>query len=322
MPHPVTQRTTTKQLLTALLLISLLFANSIATAKQEKSEPAPLANQSLLLDIARAGDRLVAVGERGHVLLSDDNGVNWRQSLVPTRSQLTAVYFSDDKNGWAVGHDAIILHTRDGGEHWAIQHRDEQYDDPLLDVWFNDQEHGFAVGAYGMFLSTDNGGTSWDRRQISEDDYHLNAISAMPGGELFMAAEQGHLYRSVDGGYTWCELPSPYSGSWFGIAATGENDLVIFGLRGHLYRSSDRGRNWLKVDTGTEASLMDAEQLPDDTLVIVGLGGTLLTSRDNARTFSVRTRKDRKSLTSILAGKNNELILSGAAGISIDNAQQ
>lgn len=309
-------------LLNAFLLVILLSGSSLATAKQEMSEQAILADRSLLLDITRAGNRLVAVGERGHVMLSDDNGSSWQQISVPTRSQLTAVYFSDDQNGWAVGHDAIILHTRDGGESWSLQHRDEQYDDPLLDVWFSNQQQGFAVGAYGMFLSTDNGGKSWDRRQISEDDFHLNAIAALPDGELFMAAEQGHIYHSEDAGYNWSELPSPYGGSWFGIAATGENDLIVFGLRGHMFRSSDRGQHWCEVDTGTEASLMAAIRLSDDTLILVGLGGTLLTSRDNARTFTVRTRKDRKSLTGILAGTNDELILSGAAGISKDSVQQ
>ena len=322
MSLPALPQQITHLLLPALLLVSLLFAVSPVSARQETSEPAQLASHSLLLDIAKAGDRLVAVGERGHVLLSDDNGSSWRQVSVPTRSQLTAVYFSDDQNGWAVGHDAIILHTRDGGENWSLQHRDEQYDDPLLDVWFSNQQQGFAVGAYGMFLSTDNGGNSWDRRQISEDDFHLNAIAALHDGELFMAAEQGHIYHSEDAGYNWSELPSPYSGSWFGISATGENDLIIFGLRGHMFRSSDRGKHWSEVETGTEASLMAAVRLPDDTLIVVGLGGTVLTSSDNAHTFNARTREDRKSLTGILAGNNDELILSGAAGISRDTAQQ
>ena len=43
--------------------------------------------RSTLLDVASAGQRLVAVGERGHVLLSDDQGKTWRQArTVPTRT--------------------------------------------------------------------------------------------------------------------------------------------------------------------------------------------------------------------------------------------
>ena len=81
--------------------------------------PAPAAVHSLLLDVARAGERLVAVGERGHVLLSDDAGRSWRQArTVPSRTMLTAVAFVDASHGWAVGHDEIILCTADGGETW------------------------------------------------------------------------------------------------------------------------------------------------------------------------------------------------------------
>ena len=305
----------------ALLFIGLVSASSLLAATQFTSEPARLAAQSLLLDVTRAGNRLVTVGERGHVLLSDDNGLHWRQVSVPTRSQLTAVTFADDRNGWAVGHDAVILSTSDAGEHWSLQHQDEQYDDPLLDIWFRDAQHGFAIGAYGMFLSTDNGGKSWDRRQISEDDYHLNAITSLPDGELFIAAEQGHVYYSEDEGYNWQELPTSYNGSWFGIMPLGDDGLLVFGLRGHMLRSTERGNNWSTINTGTESSLMAGTSLPDGSVVVVGLGGTILTSRDEARTFQVRTRDDRKHLTGIAAGPDDTVILSGAAGIKRDTGQ-
>jgi len=76
------------------------------------AERAPLASRSLLLAIAPAGQRLVAVGERGHILLSDDQGQTWSQAeSVPTRSLLTGVCFGNDGQGVAVGHDEVILTT-------------------------------------------------------------------------------------------------------------------------------------------------------------------------------------------------------------------
>ena len=66
-----------------------------------------------------AGSSIVAVGEYGNVVLSDDDGKTWRQAKsVPTQVTFTAVAFVDDKNGWAVGHDTVILHTSDAGETW------------------------------------------------------------------------------------------------------------------------------------------------------------------------------------------------------------
>ena len=79
----------------------------------------PRATGSVLLDVTRAGQRLVAVGERGHVLYSDDNGQNWQQGAVPVSVTLTAVHFPGAQKGWAVGHDGVVLHSQDGGENWS-----------------------------------------------------------------------------------------------------------------------------------------------------------------------------------------------------------
>ena len=94
--------------------------HSVAFARSE-SLLMPAATESLLLDIARAGNRLVAVGERGHILFSDNNAIDWQQAQVPTRALLTAVHFASDTKGWAVGHDGLILATIDAGGHWVVQ---------------------------------------------------------------------------------------------------------------------------------------------------------------------------------------------------------
>ncbi|HEU5468620.1 MAG TPA: YCF48-related protein, partial [Steroidobacteraceae bacterium] len=95
---------------------------------------APLAARSLLLDVAWAGRRAVAVGERGHILHSDDAGRTWTQAPVPASANLTAVCFADEKNGWAVGHIETILRTRDGGDSWELVHFEPANPQPLLDV--------------------------------------------------------------------------------------------------------------------------------------------------------------------------------------------
>ena len=83
--------------------------------------PTLKATSSLLLDVVSTGDRLVAVGERGHIIYSDDDGYKWVQASVPVISTLTSVYFVNEQIGWAVGHDAIVLKTDDAGQTWAKQ---------------------------------------------------------------------------------------------------------------------------------------------------------------------------------------------------------
>ena len=226
---------------------------------------------------------MIVVGERGHVLVSTDGGASWQQAEVPTRVLLTAVHMHDERTGWAVGHDAVILRTVDGGESWTLVHQAPEEELPLLDVWFRDERTGFAVGAYGYFLATEDGGDTWVSRAIGEDDFHLNALVPVmesgPGAQrpwsqrLYVAAEAGAVYRSDDGGTTWRELPSPYSGSWFGGLALDGHQVLLTGLRGHLFRSEDAGETWTEVTTGTHATLNGAVRLPSGSIVITGLEG-------------------------------------------------
>ena len=286
---------------------------------------APLAIESLLLDGAAAGSRLVVVGERGHILVSADDGASWTQAEVPTRALLTAVHMHDERTGWAVGHDAAILRTGDGGETWTLVHQAPEEELPLLDVWFRDERTGFAVGAYGYFLATDDGGETWTARAISEDDFHLNALvpvaerspQAQPPGpqRLYIAAEAGIAYRSDDGGATWSELPSPYAGSWFGGLAPDENRLLLAGLRGHLFRSGDGGETWTEVTTGTQATLTGAVRLPSGSIVITGLEGSVLTSDDGGRSVTVRRLPSREGISSALPLAGGGVLLIGEFGV-------
>ena len=106
----------------ALALIAGLGLFAPAGTCAEEAVEAPLAIESLLLDGAAAGSRLVVVGERGHILVSTDGGASWKQARVPTRALLTAVHLHDERTGWAVGHDAVILRTGDGGATWEMVH--------------------------------------------------------------------------------------------------------------------------------------------------------------------------------------------------------
>jgi len=273
----------------------------------EESVIAPLARESLLLDAARAGDRLVVVGERGHLLLSDDNGRSWRQVVVPTRATLTAVSFTDPRNGWAVGHDAVILHSSDGGEHWTLQYSDPGEQSPLLDIAF-DHDHGIAVGAYGLLLVSDDGGGHWRRQPVhGEDDFHLNAISG-----AFLAAEAGNLYHFD--GKAWQPLPSPYEGSYFGILPLSGDSLLVFGLRGHLFRSDDRGATWTPIDTGLHAALTDGLVTRTGRIILVGHGGTVLWSDDGGRRFESLRIQDRAALSAVVETSDGRLLAVGERG--------
>lgn len=316
-----------------------------AAPNTDNLKPAVLslkASSSLLLDVDRAGERLVAVGARGHILYSDDQGQSWVQAPVPVRQLLTAVDFVDDRHGWAVGHDSLILHTRDGGETWAVQYRDPEIDapedegfgfleKPLMDVWFRDRQTGFAVGAYGLLLRTDDGGESWEDVSFdvdNEDGFHYNAIAEIKGSGLFLVGEMGTMYRSADFGDTWETLEEmPYDGSWFGVAGTGQpGGVLAWGLRGNMFRSTDFGDTWEQVRLRTKSgapvsSTLSGGQLNDDgRLIVVGVGGVVAISSDQGRSFDVTVRPDRVALATGLSLGDSTLLVGQRGAVKADKS--
>lgn len=299
-----------------IIFFSLLLS-TLVSAETAFSVPSNLATKSLLLDGDQTKNLMVVVGERGHILYSENKGKSWIQAKVPTRVMLTGVHVFDDKRAWVVGHDAVILRTQDGGRNWQQVYSAPEDESPLLDVWFKNATHGFAVGAYGLFLVTQDGGGTWEQRWLNEeDDFHLNHLVPGKQGELFIAAEAGNVYRSLDMGESWQTLDSPYHGSYFGILPLSNQRLFLFGLRGHLFYSKDNGESWEEVDSDTTAMLTSGFESPQGHCYIAGLSGVVLVSLTcHPKDIKVRRLQKRHGISGMLMS-DQRLLLLGEAGIT------
>ena len=286
--------------------------------------PTPAATRAMILDSAVAGTRLVAVGDHGIVLLSDDGGKTFRQAkAVPVRSTLTSVCFADAKNGWAVGHWGVILATVDGGESWQLQRSDLQVDQPLFSVCFRDPQHGFAVGLWSLLLTTADGGRSWQTVTLppppgsSRADLNLQCIFTSAKGSLLITGEQGTVLRSADGGTTWSYVETGYRGSfWTGLALR-DGTLLVAGLRGTIYRSGDDGRSWQEVDSGVKSSITALAE-SGRRVVAVGLDGTVLQSGNDGATFTGTQRDDRIPFTTLAVTGTGSLVAFSKGGVVAD----
>jgi photosystem II stability/assembly factor-like uncharacterized protein len=280
-----------------------------------------LAGRGPLHAVALAGRRLVAVGERGHVLWSDDGGRTWTQADVPVSTDLTAVRFVSGERGWAAGHDGVVLRTLDAGRSWERQldGRSVGPDASLLDVWFADERTGFAVGAFGLILATEDGGatwSSWRERTENPRQLHLYAITASRG-EVWIAGEQGLLLRLEAGAGRFRSVRAPYAGTFFGVTACG-TAVLAFGLRGTLVRTEDRGASWRRVHTGLEVSITAATRAPDGRLVLVSQEGDLLVSEDCGATLRTASPARAASAAALASAGAGALVVVGPAGARIE----
>lgn len=286
-----------------------------ATSATEVSEPAPLAAKSLLLDIAKAGPNFVAVGERGHVLISSDEGKSWSQSIAPTRAMLTCVSFADAQHGWAAGHDGVIIATIDGGITWQRQDDGKDLDTVYLDILFLDAKRGFLVGAYGKFLETTDGGKTWAPRKISDEDVHFNRIAHDGGSTIYLAGEAGTVLISHDLARTWTRSPLEYEGSLYGVRPLSGGLLVAYGLRGRIFVSTDDGASWESRDSDIKVLIMTGARLRDGVVVLAGQGGNFFISRDACRSFHHWKSEDfGTSIADLVVASDGALITVGEAG--------
>ncbi|MGE8337838.1 WD40/YVTN/BNR-like repeat-containing protein [Pseudomonas laurylsulfatiphila] len=310
-----------------------------------------LAINSPLSGMTRAGGRVITVGQRGHILFSDDAGQHWQQAAVPVSADLTAVNFSTPAQGWAVGNDGVVLHSSDAGATWnkqldgrqigelLIKHYsaqakaepgneqwpllvaegqklvDQGADKPLLDVWFANEKTGYVVGVFNLILRTDDGGQTWTPFQDRTDNpqgFHLNAI-ASTGDALYIAGEQGLLLKWDDSAQRFNAVPTPYQGSFFGVLGK-PGEVLVYGLRGNVLRSTDGGQSWTALDSGLHVSITAGLIDARGNYRLFTQGGQMLVSQGTGAQMHLVRQPAPTPVAGAAQSTDGALVLAGSRG--------
>lgn len=314
----------------------------------------PLAMKSLFNGITVAGKRLIGVGQRGHIIYSDDGGKKWIQAQSPVSSDLVAVHFPSSKKGWAVGHDGVVLHSADGGVSWTKQldgyavckiiknyykehppttmgsesmtmiNRliEEGAAKSFLDVWFDDESNGFIVGSFNLIFRTTDGGKNWEPlfdRTENPKYLHFYAVKRV-GLDIFIAGEQGTILKLDQATGKYRRLNIPYHGTLFGIVGV-SGKVIAYGMRGNVVHSSDRGANWRKIDTGVPVGLTGGTITYDGQIIIVSQTGNVLVSKDGGVSFKMAETEKYFPAAAVICYNKNTLVLVGFGGVDVRSIQ-
>ena len=317
----------------------------------QPAQASRLAAVSPITAVALAGDHFVAVGPRGHVLVSGLQEIHWQQVAVPSRADLTAVHFVSASRGWAVGHGATILHTQDGGHTWVrqldgregarqmvafyqqavdkgepglrplLEEAQRMVADgpgrPLLSVWFRDAQNGFAVGAFNLILRTQDGGKSWAPWLHRTDNPRMLHLTSVTGDarNVYIVGEQGLLLRLDDSAQRFVAMPSPYKGSFFGCLIPEPGSLLVFGMRGSAYFTRDGGAQWAHIETGDPSALTGGTLLGSGQSALVTQSGKVLLYRAGQSRVEALPASPPMPYAGVAAAADGMLALVGFGGV-------
>ncbi len=317
-----------------LHLVSLLFAGcvlliplSAMASKVTASE-----QQSLFLDITHTAQRLIAVGQHGHIIYSEDEGENWLWADSPVESLLTSVYFVDAQHGWAAGHDGMIIHSNDGGRSWAVQ-----FDGLSL---AKDQGEQRVIDATQNLTEAEQRLTDARSRGDRNIDFELELDDAKVSLELAnLAIHQpetdpfmdiwfedaltgiavgafGKVMRTEDGGRNWQDISETLDNfdefHLYAIIANAQGRMLIAGEGGSLFRSNDAGITWEALTTPYEGSFFGVNALSTHEAIVYGLRGNLLYSSDYGDSWTSLPTNTKSSLYSARTTARQTLIVGDA----------
>lgn len=309
-------------------LLALLLAAPAARAAwpdtaTSASEAMPRAANALLLDGLRMDDgRLLAVGERGHVLFSGDLGKTWSPAQVPTRATLTAVAAHGERIV-AGGHDGVLLHSGDGGATWQRVRENvwgPMSDDPtsgapVLDILFLDADRVLAIGAYSLLLASDDGGASWQPRALAVAPDADAGAGDEPAAEGEEAVDDGGDPLLFDESELMLDAEEdPHLNA---IARLDGGRLFIVAERGAAFVSDDEGETWRRLALPYDGSMFGLLALGQGRVLAYGLRGNALLSQDNGDTWApVDTGTD----LSLFGGarRGDGIVLVGANGLLLE----
>ena len=318
--------------LPVILIGLLVFSDTVSAVIDLLSRPAGKARhvtEASFMDVTRAGGRLVAVGELGYIIYSDDQGRSWTQAQVPTSITLTAVFFPSATHGWAVGHDSVVLHTTDAGRSWEKQIDGNDINQLVCDATAE------VVAKLEEKIGTVSDSERADMVFALEDAKYclkdakvaIEEGPSKPFMDVWFADENqglivgafGMIFRTEDGGKSWTaqfhRIENSQGYHFNGLAATREA-LLLVGETGILYRSPDQGKTWEKLHSPYDGSLFGIVGDPDgDRAVAVGLRGNIVETLDGGATWQHRQ-------TPLPAAINGGAVLAGGGWVLVGLAGQ
>ena len=189
-------------------------------SKVDEAEKSSIARYDHYLDAAKSDTTTVVIGNRGTILSSINNGVNWKRNALPgdtstsyptlvdieTCGDSQFVALDADRKIWIAGAKATGWISK------AITTEEE-----VLDLTCDAKGNIWVVGSFTLILKSEDGGDSWQDQSIQEDAM-FSKIQFVNNETAFITGEFGTVYKTSNGGETW-NFQNPIASEFYPMAS-------------------------------------------------------------------------------------------------------
>lgn len=252
---------------TLLFALSLFYSTATIaqTVKWKKLDYKP--KQRLYSVYCLNYDTVVAVGDSGYIIRTNDSGTTWNSVSSNTNNALYKIKFVNDTIGYAIGEQGTILKTTNTGKSWT--NISINTDLSFFSMSFINKDTGWVAGGEGdllwwrlfgkkgILLKTTNGGTNW----IVDSTYDktVSSVCFVDNDTGYICVNNDYpflaqLKKTTDGGKSFLvirqdSLTEFYTDIYFTNAKIGYFVNSFHGGKDGIYKTTDFGNKWGKVLT-------------------------------------------------------------------------
>lgn len=200
------------------------------------------------------------VGNKGTILKTYDQGINWKGQNSHTSNNLYSVSFLDPENGVAVGLYGTIVKTENGGKDW--QNISYNANVVLRSVYMKNEQDIWIVGggieipgvgtSGNIILHSTDGGQQWDSLSISNRDRYYkitfvnNQVGWIIGGD---GVNKNIILKTTDGGSSWVDT-TVTNGAYFRSMHFYDDNIGWFIEHPYILKTQDGGNTWIVRERG------------------------------------------------------------------------
>ena len=228
----------------------------------------------------------------------------WETIQFEDQSNALDVDFIDNKKGFLVGSNKLIMESNDGGETWEKRNLDISGEENfrLLDIDFKGVE-GWLIGQPSLVMHTLDAGKNWTRLSLGNKlPGQPFLITTVDNGVAELATTAGAIYQTTDSGESWNALVVDASGAGGvrDLRRTSDGNYVSVSSLGNFFSTLENNSDtWVAHQRASSKRVQSIGFNPEGDLWMLSRGAEIRFNeeKDNLESWS-------KPIIPILNGYN------------------